>query len=152
MTSVFRLAALMVFTAAAASAQTPAPASPDTTTEDPDAVTEYSIRSGKLMLSSKANPKPAALPDGTYTNPADLILVILDGRITRVQESTDRITEISSMRLNRQRLIMLTPSTTGLMTVNDFTLPSGTFTSEDGKSSITIVYGRPIAFVLSGGT
>ena len=144
-------AILFAVSAGALSAQESAAAQADTT-EDPHAVTAYAVRSGKLMLSSKANPKPTVLPDGTYTNQADLIIAIVNGRVTRVQETTDRITEIASMRLNRNRLVVLTPSTKALMAVNELMLPSGTFTSEDGHSSITIVSGRPTAFTLSGGT
>ena len=147
-----RSAALsFVFIAGAASAEAQAPASTDTAVSEPNAVTAYAIKSGKLMLSSKANPKPTPLPDGTYTNQSDLILVILDGRVTRVQESTDRIIEIASMRLNREKLVKLMPSTNALMAVSDMTLPSGTFKSADGASSITVVFGRPTEFTLPGG-
>jgi hypothetical protein len=103
------------------------------------------------MLSSKANPKPTALPDGTYTNDSDLIIVFLDGRVSRIQESTDKLTEIGSMRLSRQQRVTLTPSTSALMAVTEFTLPSGLFKSVDGSTSVTIVNGRPIAFTLPGG-
>ena len=152
MIPMFRLVAvLLLFIASGVSAQTPAPASPDTTTVDPNAVTTYSVRSGKLMLSSSANPKPVTLPDGAYTNQSELIIVFLGGRITRMQEGTDKITEIAAMRLNRDRIVRLTPSTNALMMVNDFTLPSGTFKSEDGLSSVKIVFGRPTEFTLSGG-
>lgn len=146
------VAVLSVVTANAVFAQTSSPALPDTATGDPHAVSAYSIRSGKLMLSSRANPKPAVLPDGAYTNESDLIIVVLDGRVTRLQESTDRITEIASMRLNKHRLVTLMPSTNALMAVSEVTLPSGTFKTEDGRSSVTIVFGRPTAFTLPGGT
>ncbi len=104
------------------------------------------------MLSSKTNPKPVSLPDGVYTNQSDLVLAILDGRVTRIRESTGGITEIAWMRLNKDRLMKLTPSTNALMTVTDVTLPSGTFKSEDGRSYVKIVFGLPTAFSLSGGT
>lgn len=148
------VATLSFFTAAAAAAQVPAsaPPLPDTAAADPNAVTAYAIRSGKLMLSSRANPKPAPIPDGTYKNQSDLIVVILNGRVTRIQETTDKITEIASMRLNRQKLVTLMPSTNALMAVNELLLPSGTFTSEDNSASFTIVFGRPTAFTLSGGS
>jgi hypothetical protein len=152
MDAVFRLvASLSLFTAATVAAQTAAPALSDTAETHPNAVTAYAIRSGKLMLSSRTNPEPVSLPDGTYKNQSDLIVVIMNGRVTRIQETTDRITEISSMRLNRQKLVTLMPSTNALMAVNELLLPSGTFTSEDGKTSFTIVFGRPTAFTLSGG-
>ena len=153
MTPMFRLVAiLLVFIASGVSAQTLEPASPDTTSGDPNTVTAYSVRSGKLMLSSRANPKPVTLPDGAYTNQSELTIVFLNGRITRMQEGTDKITEIAAMRLNRDRIVRLTPSTNALMMVNDFTLPSGTFKSEDGLTSVKIVFGRPTAFTLSGGS
>ena len=145
-------AVLFTVTASGAAAQAPAPAQADTAVTDVNAVTAYAIRSGKLVLSSKANPKPTPIPDGTYTNQADLILVILDGRVTRVQESTDRITEIASMRLNREKLVRLTPSTNALMAVGEMPFPSGTFKSADGLTSFTMVYGRPTEFILAPGT
>lgn len=145
------VAILLVSSASAIAAQTPSPASPDTAAGDPNAVTAYAIRSGRLMLSSKANPKPVSLPDGVYKNQSDLVLAILDGRVTRLGESTGEITEVASMRLNKDRLVKLTPSTNALMTVTDITLPSGTFTSEDGRSSVKIVFGRPMAFTVPGG-
>lgn len=143
---------LLVITASLAAGQTQSPPPSDTLAGNPDSVTAYSLRSGKLMLSSKANPKPVTMPDGAYTNEADVIIVFIDGRVTRVQESTDRITEIASARLNRNRLVTLTPSTNALMAVSEIILPSGTFTSEDRRRSVTIVFGRPTAFTLSGGT
>lgn len=153
MIRMLRFAAVaLAFTASSLSAQEAASAPGDTATEDPHAVTAYSIRSGKLMVSSKANPKPTALPDGTYMNEAGVILVFVNGRVTRVQETTDRITEIASMRLNRQRLVILTQSTNALMAVIEVMLPSGTFRAENGNSSVTIVYGRPAAFTITGGT
>lgn len=141
----------MVFAASAAAGQASAAVSADTTTGDPNAVTEYAIRSGKLMLSSRANPKPTALPDGVYTNQSDLTIAILGGKVTRIRESTGEITEFASMRLNRDRLVKLTPATNALMAVTDVTLPSGTFKSEDGRSALTVVFGRPTAFSLTSG-
>lgn len=141
---------LVAAAASAAHAQAPlpaaAPAMLDSSTQN--VVTEFSVRSGKIALSSAANPGPAYLPDGTYTSENNTIIVILEGRIVRLQRSTGEITEISSVRVNRLHGIMLTPSTNALMAVSDFTLPSGTFKSEDGRSSITVVAGRPTAFTL----
>ena len=94
---------------------------------------------------------PVALPDGVNKNQSDLVLAILNGRVTRMGESTGEITEIASMRLNKDRLVKLTPSTNALMAVTDVTLPSGTFTSEDGRSSVKIVFGRPTEFTIPGG-
>lgn len=146
------IAVLSVLGPGTAAAQTPSASLEDSAVQDSNAVSAYNIRSGKLMLSSKANPKPIALPDGTYANQSGVILVFMDGRVARVQESTDEITEIESMRLNNQRLVRLMPSTNALMAVTEFSLPSGTFTSEDGRNSVTIVFGRPTAFMISGGT
>ena len=142
---------LLVITSSASAAQTEASALPDTAAANRDSVIAYSIKSGKLMLSSKANPKPVSLPDGAYTNEADVIIVFVNGRVTRVQESTDKITEIESARLNKNKLVTLTPSTNALMAVSEIILPSGTFTSEDRRTSVTIVFGRPTAFTLPGG-
>ena len=137
-------------TASAAAAQTPSPVpAPDTTTKDPstqNVVTGFSIRSGKLAVSSAANPGPVFLPDGTYANAANTIIVVVDGLITRIQESWGGIIEVASIRLNRQRGVRLIPSTNALMTVSDLPLPSGRFKTEDGKNSFTIVAGRPTEF------
>ena len=149
MIRVLRLAiAPLMLSASAVAGQTP---SPDAAKADSNAVTEYSIRSGKLMLSSLAAPKPVALPDGVYTNQSDLTIAILGGKVTRIRESTGEITEIASMRLNRDRLVRLMPATNALMAVTEVPLPSGTFKSEDGRNSVTIVFGRPTAFRLSPG-
>ena len=141
----------LLLSASAVAGQTPIPASPDSARVDSNAVKEYSIRSGKLMLKSVAAPKPVTLPDGVYTNQSDVTIAILDGKVTRIRESTGEITEIASMRLNRDRLVKLTPATNALMAVTEVTLPSGTFKSEDGRNSVTIVYGRPTAFTIQGG-
>jgi hypothetical protein len=101
------------------------------------------------MLASLANPVPVSLPDGKYMNDAGLILLIFDGSVTRVQFGDDGIRDISNMRTNRQKIVVLTPSTNALMSVADMTLPSGVFKSEDGKTSFTIVAGRPTRFSLS---
>ena len=114
------------------------------------AVSTYAMKSGKIALSSGANPKPTFLPDGTYTNESGTIVVILDGVIARLQRESGEITEISSVRMNRERVIMLTPSTNALMQVSDMRLPSGTFKSADGLSSISVVMGRPTAFSVPG--
>jgi hypothetical protein len=111
-------------------------------------VTKFSVRSGKIALSSAANPGPVYMPDGTYTNESGTIIVILNGSITRLQQSTDEIVEIASLRLNRQDMIRLTPSTNALMAVTDMPLPSGTYKAEDGRASVTFLSGRPTAFTL----
>jgi hypothetical protein len=134
----------------AVSAQTPSPVPvPDTTIKDPatqNVVTGFSIRSGKLALSSAANPGPVFLPDGTYTNGGNTVIVVVNALITRIQESWGAIIEVGSIRINRQRGVRLIPSTNALMTVSDLPLPSGRFKSEDGKNSFTIVAGRPTEF------
>ena len=111
-------------------------------------VTAFSVKSGKLVLSSAANPGKSYLPDGTYSTEDGAILAIVDGRISRFQRATGEIVEISNVRVTRLGLVALTPSTNALMAVSDFNLPSGTYKSEDGKSSLTVVAGRPTAFVL----
>ena len=123
-------------------------AAPDTT--DPamrNIVNIYAMKSGRLMLSSTANPGPVTFPDGTYTNESGTIIVFLDGSITRLQRG-ERITEVSNMRLNRQKLLILTPSTNALMTVSDITLPSGIYKSPDESTWLKIVVGRPAEFVI----
>ena len=134
-------------TASGVSAQSPAAAAaPDSTIPDPNSVKAFAIRSGKLTLSSASSPRPVNVPDGAYANQAEVTLVFVGGRITSLQESTGGITEISSIRLQRQRGITLMPSTNALMAVGEFQLPSGTFKSEDGVRWFTIVMGRPTAF------
>jgi len=120
---------------------------------DSSAVTSFSIKSGKIALSSLKNPGPVYLPDGTYTNEGGAVLVILDGHITRLQRNPDgEMTEIASIRLNRLHGIQLTPSTNALMTVSEITLPTGTFTSADGASSMRVVSGRPTTFTIPAPT
>jgi hypothetical protein len=151
MVSMLRLACVgVLFAASNAGAQaSPAPAAPaalDSATMN--VVTEYSVKGGKIVLASAASPIPTYMPDGTYTNESNTIIVILEGAVVRVQSEAGAITEVESVRMNRQRIITLTPSTNALMQVSDIKLPSGTFTSEDGRSSITIVQGRPTAFTI----
>lgn len=153
MIPIVRLASVLVLVCASgAYGQTSSPAAstdvPGNSTQN--VVTAYAVKSGKIALSSAANPKPVFLPDGTYTNESGTILVILEGVLTRLQQSTGEITEINSVRKTRQDVIVLTPSTNALMQVTDIKLPSGTFRSEDGRSSITVVAGRPTAFTIPG--
>ena len=115
-------------------------------------VTTFSVKSGKLVLSSAANPGKSNLPDGTYTSDDASIMVIVDGRITRFQRGSGETVEIQNVRVTRLGLIALTPSTNALMAVSDFNLPSGTYKSEDGRSSLTVVAGRPTAFTIPGGS
>lgn len=114
-------------------------------------VTSFSVKSGKLVLSSAANPGKSNLPDGTYTSDDASIMVIVDGRITRFQRGSGEIVEIQNVRVTRLGLISLTPSTNALMAVSDFNLPSGTYKSEDGRSSLTVVVGRPTMFIIPAG-
>ena len=139
--------------ASALSAQTPSPAAaPDSIVQDSaslNAVKDFSIRSGKLVLSSAANPGPVYLPDGTYSDESNTAIVIRDGRIARIQQASGDLIEVSAVRLNRRGVITVTPSTNALMAVSDVPLPTGTFKSDDGVSSISIVLGRPTAFTLA---
>lgn len=145
------LVGVCLVAASAAHAQVSLPASPQPVdSAELNTVTTFSVKSGRIALSSAANPGPVYLPDGAYTNDSNLIIVVLEGRISRIQTSVDAITEISSVRLSRNHVITLTPSTSALMAVTDITLPSGIFKSDDGATSFTIVAGRPIAFTLSG--
>lgn len=154
MIRVFRLASvLLAATAGSAYAQSPAPAAPEAVdSAAQNVVTTFSIRSGRLQLSSAAHPKPVRLPDGTYTDDINTVIVIVDGAISRIQSSSGTITDISSTRLSRQRVVMLMPSTNALMAVTEITLPSGLFKSDDGKSSLTIMAGRPVAFTIPSGS
>lgn len=111
---------------------------PDSSTAT--AVTAFSVKSGRIMLSSAANPGPVNLPDGSYTN-GDAFMVILGGRIIRVQ---------ASVSVDRNRIVMLRPAASALMQVSDIPLPSGTFISEDKASSISVMSGRPTAFTPPG--
>lgn len=113
-------------------------------------VTSFLVKSGKLVLSSAANPGKSNLPDGTYTSDDGSIMVIVDGRITRFQRGSGEIVEIANVRTTRLGLVALTPSTNALMAVSDFNLPSGTYKSEDGRSSLTVIAGRPTAFTIPG--
>jgi len=142
----------VVIGASASYAQEAAPAAPPEAVDStaPIAVTTFAVKSGKIALSSAASSKPAFLPDGTYTNEGGTILVIVDGLIVRLQRDSGEATEIGSVRMNRDRVIMLTPSTNALMQVTDIRLPSGTFKSADGKSSVSVVMGRPTAFNVPG--
>ena len=139
--------------ASALSAQTPSPAAaPDSIVQDSaslNAVKDFSIRSGKLILSSAANPGPVHLPDGTYSDESNTAIVIRDGRIARIQQASGELIEVSAARVNRRGVITITPSTNALMAVSDVPLPTGTFKSDDGVSSISIVLGRPTAFTLA---
>jgi hypothetical protein len=150
-----RVAVLSAFSAGAISAQTPAPLTAlDSVVHnraEQNVVTAFSIRSGKLVLSSAANPGKTTLPDGTYTNELNTIIEIVDGKITRIQESSGAIVEVASIRVSRQGLIRVTPSTSALMAVSEMPFPSGTFRSEDGQNSFTSVLGRLTAFSIGRG-
>jgi len=151
MIPIVRLASVaLLVSASGAYAQTPLPAAPPETPGAQNVVTTFSVKSGKIALSSVAYPGKTYLPDGTYTNENGTIIVIVDGILVRLQQSTGEITEIASVRVNRQNVIVLTPSTNALIQVTDVKLPSGTFKSEDARSSITVVAGRPTAFSLPG--
>lgn len=147
-----RAAFIAAITATAVSAQSQSSAAvPDSTVQDSaalNAVKDFSIRSGKLVLSSAANPGPVHLPDGTYSDESNTAIVIRDGKIARIQQASGDLIEVSVVRLNRRGVITVTPYTNALMAVSDMPLPTGTFKSDDGVSSIRIVLGRPTAFTL----
>lgn len=114
----------------------------------PNEVTEVSIKSGKLALSSAANPGPVFLPDGAYMNDASTTIVIVHGRIVRVEYGSGTAVQVASIRLTNER-VMLTPPVTALMQVQPIPLPSGIFRSKDGSSSLKVVSARPTEFVVS---
>lgn len=142
-----------VFAASVARAQTSASASPpEPSTVDSATlhnVTEYSVKSGKLVLASAANPIPVYLPDGTYTSEAGENFVISDGKVVRIMDAAGQVTDITNTRKNRFGFIVLTPNTNALMTVSDVKLPSGNFTSDDGLVTFRSVLGRPTSFKIS---
>lgn len=116
----------------------------------PNDVTAVSIKSGRLALSSASNPGPVFLPDGAYSNGSGTVLVLLDGRIIRVEYGSGNVSQVASMRVQRDK-VMLTPPVSALMSVSPFQLPSGTFTSQDGAHALTVMSGRPTAFVIQAG-
>lgn len=144
----------VVVSASTAYAQETAPASAPETVDSAalNAVTTYSMKSGRIALSSVANPKPSFLPDGTYTNESGVVLVILEGVIARLQREQSDPIEIASVHLGRDKVIMLVPGTNALMQVSDIRIPSGTFRSADGVSSLKVLSGHPISFTLPAST
>ena len=125
-------------------AQSPAPEDSTASNE----VTAVTIASGKLALSLKGEPGPVFLADGVYTNESKTVIVVLDGRITRIEYASGTVTRVASIRLQDQRVI-LTPPVTALMPVSPSPLPSGTFTSQDG-AILRVVSGRPTEFARRG--
>ena len=121
------------------------PASADTM--PPDGVTAVSVKSGRLALSSAANPGPVFLPDGAYTNESNTTLVILDGRIMRVEYGSGTVAQVGSIRMQKDK-VMLTPSVRALVSVSPFVLPSGTFRTQDGSSWFRVESGRPVEFTI----
>ena len=145
--SILRLsleAALVAAPAIRAQEASPAPV-------DSTAVTAFSMKSGRIALSSLANPGMTYLPDGTYTSDAGTVIVILDGKISRLQRNNE-VTEIASVRVHRLHGIMLTPNTNALNAVSEITMPTGMFVSADGSSSITVISGRPTRFIIPAPT
>lgn len=134
-------AATVVVVAHTSGAQAPAPI--DST--GPQEVTAVSVKSGRLALSSAARPGPVFLPDGAYSNESNTVIVVLSGRIIRVEYGSDAVRQVASTRLQRQQ-VMLTPPVSALMSVSPFVLPSGTFRSQDGANSFKVMSGRPVEF------
>ena len=139
-------AACVVVAVNAPRAQTPAPA--DTA---PMEVTEVSIKSGKLPLSSATNPGPVFFADGAYTNEIKTVIVVQGGRIIRVEYASGTVSRVASIRLQNQR-VMLKPPVTALVPVSPFPLPSGTFTTQDGAHSFKVVSGRPTELTVRAGS
>jgi hypothetical protein len=139
--------ACLIVSVSSAYAQDPAAAPPEAVDSTaPTPVTAFAVKSGKIALSSATTTKPVFLPDGAYTNEGGTVIVIVDGVIVRIEREAGEATFIESVRLNRDHQIMLTPGTNALMQVTDMRLPSGTFRSADGKSSMSVVQGRPTSF------
>jgi hypothetical protein len=103
------------------------------------------------VLSSAANPRRTLLPDGTYKNQAELVIVVVDGRISRILPASGEAIEVASIRVKANRTVAITPSTNALAAVSEITLPSGIFTSADGTSTFTVIQGRPAAFTIGDG-
>jgi len=119
-------------------AQEPAPADSSAF----DVVTSVSIKSGRLALATAGVSEPMYLPDGAYRSDTKTVLVILDGRISRVEYASGTITPVASARMERGR-VMLTPPVGALMQVTPFPLPTGTFTNEDASVTLKVVSGQP---------
>lgn len=134
--------------ATAAQAQSPASSPEPVDSAAPIAVTTFAVKSGKIALSSASNPKPVFLPDGTYKNESGTVIAIVDGVIAKIERDGGEATFIETVRMNRDRQILLTPSTTALMQVADIRLPSGTYTSVEGQASFSVVMGRPTSFTV----
>lgn len=110
-------------------------------------VTDVSIKSGKLALSSAANPGSVFLADGAYKNDSDTFIIVVDGRIIRIEYGTGTVSQVATIRLQRDDRVMLTPPVTALMQVTPFPLPSGTFRSQHG-ALLKVSSGRPVEFTL----
>lgn len=139
-------AAFVMLAVSVLPAQTPASAE----STGPNEVTAVSIKSGKLALSSAANPGPVFLTDGVYTDEGNAVIVVLDGRISRVEYASGKLIQVASIHRQRER-IMLVPQVSALMSVSPFPLPSGRFTSDNGVT-LTVVAGRPTEFTLRAAT
>jgi hypothetical protein len=144
MIRIFALATTWL-TIAAHSAYGQPPASADSSASNE--VTAVSIKSGKLALSSTANPGPVFLADGAYANEQNTVIVVLHGRIVRIEYASGTVTQVASIRMQKER-VMLTPPVVALMAVSPFPLPSGMFRSQDGVSSLRVVGGSPTAFTV----
>jgi hypothetical protein len=145
LTPVFRSSAVALALAMnAATAQTAAPAD----SASPNDVRAVSIKSGRILLSSAANPGPVVLADGAYASSGGTVIVIVDGKIARVEGSSGKVTLVGSSRMNRQR-VMLTPVVGALIVaVTPFALPSGTFRATDRVTFFRVVDGRVMEFTL----
>jgi hypothetical protein len=143
--NMMRMAGLAAAFVVAAMHATQAQAAAAADSVGPNGVTAVAIKSGRLTLSSAANPGPVVLPDGAYKGDGGTTLVILDGRLTRVEYASGTVVDVASVRVRDQRVIV-TPGTTALVQVTPFPLPSGTFANQNGGASIKVVSGRPTEF------
>jgi hypothetical protein len=154
------LLALIAVTAGAASSSAQETVAQPTSTrsiDNPDirtAVTAVAIRYGKLAMTSAAHPAPAYLPTAVFKNPNGVSIIVQDGLITKLTLTGGHVFAVTSTRLTPEGSIRLIGVQTGLSAAPEqaLSLADGTYTSIDGKNSLTIVSGRPSRFVLPGST
>ena len=126
--------------------------------DNPDiktAVTAVAIRYGKLAMSTTAVPGPAYLPTTVYKAPNGVSFVVQDGLITKLTPPGGGNVVVTSIRLTSEGVLQLLGAQSGRTAPSPgqlFSLGDGTYTSIDGKSSLTITSGRPSRFVLPGST
>jgi hypothetical protein len=130
------------------------------TTSDSDAksaVTAYAIRYNKLAMSSLAQPGANYIPPGTYKDDKGHVITVVEGRFTLVKVNSAVTVAVETTELTPERQLQLlgrvatttsiTPTgTTSSTAGKSFPFPAGSYRSEDGKSTFTVVDGRPTKF------